>query len=85
MPRSAAGRVPRGADAGPAAARGVALTSRVAMMYRHDSDERQEATADVLSGQAAMELGRVTGSHEPEENKATQPDFPMAVDMSDCR
>jgi hypothetical protein len=31
------------------------------MVYQHGSNERQQAIADVLSRQAAIELGRVTG------------------------
>ena len=36
-------------------------TSRAAMVYLHGSNERQQAIADVLSRQAATQLGRVTG------------------------
>jgi hypothetical protein len=35
-------------------------TSRAAMVYLHGSDERQQAIADVLSRQAAAQLGRAT-------------------------
>jgi len=36
-------------------------TARAAMVYLHGSNERQQAIADIVSRQAATELGRAAG------------------------